>query len=106
MAWGDLTLLFGDDSVVTSSRRHFFTWTLGPAFGGTIQPAGMVTDADLGVGATVAQLRGAYPDIRIVPGDENLGPNFVVSDELTGELTGTGDTDRVLSLSGGIPCGE
>jgi hypothetical protein len=65
----------------------------------------MITDAALGVDATVAQLRAAYPDVRLEP-DEVLGPYFVVTDELTGTLSGLDDTDRVLSWSGGIPCGE
>ena len=105
VAWGDLTLYFGDESVVAEGRRHFFTWTLGPAFGAAIDPAGMVTDAAVGVGATVAALRVAYPDVRLEP-DETLGPYFVVTDELTGTLTGLDDTDTVRSFSGGIPCGE
>jgi hypothetical protein len=105
VAWGDLTLFFGDESVVAEGRRHFFTWTYGPAFGTGVEPAGMITDAALGVGATVAQLRTAYPDVRLEP-DDVLGPYFVVTDELSGTLSGLDDTDRVLSWSGGIPCGE
>ena len=106
VAWGDLTLMFSDKSVVLTGRRHFFTWTYGPAFGPAIDPGGMITDAGLGVGATVAQLRTAYPDIRINPADEILGPWFAISDEFTGLLTGTSDTDVVTAFTGGIPCGE
>ena len=32
VTWGDLTLLFSDESVVASGRRHFFTYSYGPAF--------------------------------------------------------------------------
>ena len=106
IAWGDLTLFFGDESVVAEGRRHFFTWTYGPAFGPSVEPVGMITDAAIGVGAPVTALRAAYPDVQIVPDDEILGPYFVISDELTGTLSAGDDTGVVESFSGGIPCGE
>ncbi len=105
VTWGDLTLLFSDESDVAAGRRHFFSYTYGPPFGAGIQPAGMRTEEGIGVGSTLADVRAAYPGVEVFPPDI-AGPYFVVDERLGGFLTGTEEADTVLSVSGGIGCGE
>ena len=104
--WGDLLLQFSDQSSVTSGRRHFFSYVYGPSFGPKITPAGLKTDAGIGVGSTVADLQGTYPGVVINPGDEIGGPNFFINGGLAGFLTGVNPTDTVISVLGGQGCGE
>ncbi|MGZ4701947.1 MAG: hypothetical protein ACXV98_12100, partial [Ilumatobacteraceae bacterium] len=104
--WGDLVLQFSDQSSVTTGRRHFFSYVYGPAFGATIAPAGLKTEAGIGVGSTVAELSGTYPSVVINPGSDLGGPNFLINDGLAGFLTGVNPTDTVTSVLGGQGCGE
>ncbi len=104
--WGDLVLQFSDQSSVTSGRRHFFSYVYGPAFGAAIAPAGLKTEAGIGVGSTVAELSATYPDAVISPGSDLGGPNFQLPDGLAGFLTGVTPTDTVTSVLGGQGCGE
>ncbi len=106
VSWADLVLQFTDQSAVTSGRRHFFTYQYGPTFGPQIAPAGLKTDAGIGVGSTVAELTGTYPTVVINPGDDFGGPNFFINDGLAGFLTGVNPTDTVTSVLGGQGCGE
>jgi hypothetical protein len=101
--WNDLSLFFTDD---TTAVRHFAAYTYGPAFGATISPYGLATDAGIGVGSTVAELRAAYPAVNVAPEDEFSGPSFEIEVGLRGVLTGTADTDIILSFVGGFGCGE
>ena len=104
--WADLVLQFSDDSIVTSGRRHFFSYVYGPSFvEGAIAPAGLKTDAGIGVGSTVAELTGTYPTVVINPGDDFGGPNFFLNDGFAGFLTGVNPTDTVTSVLGGQGCG-
>jgi hypothetical protein len=105
VTWGDLTLLFSDESTVAAGRRHFFNYVYGPPYGVSIQPEGMRTELGIGIGSTVAELRAAYPGVRIFPPDI-ADAYFVVDENLTGFITGTTDADTVRSVSGGIGCGE
>ncbi len=106
VSWGDLVLEFTDQSSVTSGRRHFFAYQYGPTFGAQISPAGLKTDAGIGVGSTVAELTATYPTVVINPGDDFGGPNFFINDGLAGFLTGVNPTDTVKSILGGQGCGE
>lgn len=101
--WNDLTLFFTDD---VTAIRHFAAYTYGPAFSANIAPYGLATDAGIGVGSTVAELRAAYPAVNIAPEDEFSGPSFEIESGLRGVLTGTADTDVILSFVGGFGCGE
>ncbi|MDP9465120.1 MAG: hypothetical protein M3P52_10885, partial [Actinomycetota bacterium] len=92
--------------VVTSGRRHFFSYVYGPSFGIEIAPAGLKTDAGIGVGSTVAELKGTYPAVILNPGDDFGGPNFLINEGLVGSLNGVTDTDTVTSVIGGQGCGE
>ncbi|CAB4873217.1 unannotated protein [freshwater metagenome] len=109
VSWGDLALLFGDESSVSSGRRHFFAWSYGPAPSGVaISPAGLATAPPglIGIGSTVAQIRAAYPTASISPGDELVGPSAAIGDGLVAFLTNTSRTGVVTSLVGGFGCGE
>jgi hypothetical protein len=106
VTWGDLLLLFSDESGVASGRRHFFSYTLGPPFGASITPAGMATPEGIAVGSTVADLKSAFPGVYVYGGDDVFGPYFVVNENLTGFLTGDTDADTVQSVIGGVTCGE
>ena len=101
--WNDLSLFFTDD---ITAVRHFAAYTYGQAFASTISPYGLATDAGIGVGSTVAELRAAYPAAVILPEDEFSGPSFEIEPGLRGVLAGTADTDMILSFVGGFGCGE
>jgi hypothetical protein len=106
VSWGTLSLLFGDPAGSGSGRRQFFASSYGSVaeLGGA--PEGLRTPEGLGLGATVAQLRGAYPQVQITPGEEGLiEPSFYVDDNLSGLLTGDADTDAVTVIFGGPFCG-
>ena len=101
--WNDLSLFFTDD---VTAVRHFAAYTYGQAFGAIISPFGLATEAGIGVGSTVADLRAAYPAVIVLPEDEFSGPSFVIEPGLGGLLGGTDDDDLILSFVGGIGCGE
>lgn len=103
--WGDLLVLFGDESDFESGRRHFFQWQYGPAAGDAPSPSGMVTDGGIGIGSTVTDLVRAHPDVEIFD-DVVFGPGFEIEPGLWGTLTEVGDGGVVLALYGGTPCGE
>jgi len=106
VTWNDLVLQFTDQSAFATGRRHFFSYQYGPSFTGQINPAGLKTDAGIGIGSTVAELTATYPNVVISPGDDLGGPNFSVNGGLAGFLTGVDPTDTVTSLLGGQGCGE
>jgi hypothetical protein len=105
VTWGDLTLLFSDDSSIVSGRRHFFSYLLGPPFGATVQPAGMTTAERIGVGNTVGELRFTYPDVELFD-DELAGPSFLLANGINGAMTGLADDELVTFVSAGPRCGE
>jgi hypothetical protein len=105
VTWGDLQLLFSDQSVVASGHRHFFNYVYGPPVGATINPEGLRTADGLGIGTTVAELRRVHSGVQVYP-EEIYGPYFVVDENLSGFLTGVTDADQVISFIGGIGCGE
>jgi hypothetical protein len=104
--FGDLTLEFGDESVVLTGRPHFFAYGYGPPSGATVVPAGLAIDGGGTVGTTVAALRSAHPTVQLYPADVTAPASFAISDGLTGVLTGTADGDTISKVQGGIGCGE
>ncbi|MCU1502063.1 MAG: hypothetical protein JWM12_1417 [Ilumatobacteraceae bacterium] len=106
VSWGDLDLYFGDESQVVVGRRHFFAYSYGPAFAATINPAGPATDAGIGIGSTVAQLKAADPGVVIHPAEATAPASFEISPALTGQLSGIDDSAAVTAVSGGFGCGE
>ncbi len=103
--WGDLLLLFGDESDFDSGRRHFYQWQFGPQTESPLRPNGPLTDGGIGLGATVADIRAVYPDVQIFD-DDIFGPGFEIEPLLWGTLTDDADSGRVIALVGGTPCGE
>jgi len=103
--WGDLLLLFGDDSDFGSGRRHFYQWQFGPQTSSPLRPNGPLTDGLIGLGSTLADIRRVYPDVEVFA-DEMFGPGFELEPLLWGTLTDDAETGRVIALVGGTPCGE
>jgi hypothetical protein len=104
--WNDLSLFFTDDSGFASGVRHFAGFTYGPPFGTTMNPFGLETEAGVGFGSTVAEIRAAYPSASINPDDGFSGNTFIVGDGLYGFLTGVTDADTVVAVLAGNGCGE
>jgi hypothetical protein len=104
--WNDLYLFFSDDSLAASGARHFASFSYGPAFGPTLSPFGLTTDAGVGIGSTVAEIVAVYPAATINPDDGLSGATVTIGDGLFGFLTGTTDTDTVTAFVGGFGCGE
>jgi hypothetical protein len=105
--WGVMSLLFSDDSTVSSGRRHFFAWEYG--LDGQIgdEPQGLRTAGGTTLGSRVVDLRAEYPGVFVNEGEEGLfSANFYVSDNFRGLLTGTTDDDVVTVMFGGFGCGE
>ena len=106
--WGVLSLLFSDATQVASGRRHFFAWEYGLA--GTVgdEPQGLRTPGGVMLGSRVVDLRAEFPEVAVNAGDEDGSflPNFYVSDDFRGLLTGATDEDLVTVMFGGIGCGE
>ncbi|MFZ4810874.1 MAG: hypothetical protein ACOYL9_05985 [Ilumatobacteraceae bacterium] len=106
VTWTDLRLLFSNQSTVATGRRHFFNYVYGPLPGTSVTPAGLRTDQGILIGSTVAELRAAYPRVLLFQQDDVFGPSFAISETLVGFLTGTTSGDRIVSIIGGLPCGE
>jgi len=106
VSWGDLTMYFGDESTVSSGRRHFFHWSFGPPAGIEIVPKGMKTPEGIGFGSSVAEIRAAYPLVTIFGGDELASASALLRDDLFAFLSDTTDEGRVTALLGGQGCGE
>ena len=105
--WGVLSLLFSDDTPVSSGRRHFFAYEYG--LDGQIgeEPQGLRTEGCSGRGSRVVDLRAEFPEVSVNQGEEGLFPSsFYVSDNFRGLLTGVNDDDLVTVIFGGYGCGE
>ena len=107
--WGDLLLLFGDESDVDSGVRHFFQWQYGPTDDVTVDavadPLGPATDGGITIGSTVDDIDRVYDNAEIFT-DVVFGPGFELEPGLWGTLSDDAATGRVLALYGGTPCGE
>lgn len=106
VTWNDLSIFLTDDSLVESGRRHFASFTYGPAFGPSINPAGLATAAGLGMGATLDQLASAYPEGAYSPGDEIFGPTFLIEDGLFVHMEDQNGVVTAIAYVGGFGCGE
>lgn len=105
--WHDLSLFFTDESPAASGLPHFASYSYGPAVdGSSINPFGLTTKGGVGVGATVEFLRATYPAVRVDAGDDISGPSFLIQDGLMGFLTGSSNSDTIISFVGGYGCGE
>ena len=105
VAFHDLQLFFSDESGYAKDRLHFAAFTYGPATGDHIDPYGLATDAGMKVGATVAEMKKAYPKLGLnQPSQAHPYPGFSIRHGLTGILTGLLDTDTVTGFVGGSAC--
>jgi len=102
--WGDLLLLFGDESTVAEGRLHFFSWRYGPASTTGPIPAGLTAEGGITLGSTVAAITQAFPQV-VVYNDELFGAGFEIVRTLSGTLTSAAASGRVTVLYGGISCG-
>ena len=104
--WGQLQLYFGDESEVSVEPGHFFYYSYGAFTGLPPAPEGLVTEAGIGIGSTLAEVRSAYPEAREYD-DPLYGAGFIVTDGgISGTLTDATEIGRVTVLFGGIGCGE
>lgn len=103
--WGDLSLLFGDESDFDSGVRHFYQWQYGPIDEDVADPLGPATDGGISIGSTVADIDRVYDNAEIFT-DVVFGPGFELEPGLWGTLSNDAPTGRVLALYGGTPCGE
>lgn len=102
--WGDLLLLFGDESTVAEGRLHFFSWQYGPAGPQGARPTGLKAEGDIGLGSTVSAIIAAFPQSDVFT-DDIFGAGFEIVRTLSGTLTSAAPSGRVTILYGGISCG-
>jgi hypothetical protein len=110
--WGSFVMLFtnADTAFATGGARHFFSYY----YTEPAQPD-FATPEMIEIGSTVAQLKAAYegPDFVFTEFefDPSLGHwtydhDFDAQTLLWGITTGFTDGDLVMSINGGIGCGE
>jgi len=104
--WGDLTLLFGDESEVESGRRHFFAWDFGPADEIDPSPAGLATPEGISIGSSVVDIGRVYPNATLFEGDELATASAQIDESLFAFLTDTRDLGVITAMVGGQGCGE
>jgi hypothetical protein len=106
--WGVLSLLFSDFSIVAEGRRHFMGYEYGRV--GVIgdEPVGLRTPGGTTLGTRVVDLLADFPEASVNAGenDVDIPPNFYVSDNFYGLLTGIDPEDVVTVVFGGPGCGE
>ena len=104
--WGQLQLLFGDESSVSTLPGHFFSYRYGGFTDQPPVPAALKTVAGFALGSTLGQIRTVYPDVTVFE-DPIFGAGFSISQGgISGTLTDASDTGQVTVLYGGIGCGE
>jgi len=106
--WGVLSLLFSDLSDVADGRQHFMGYEYGRVGELGDEPVGLRTPGGTTLGSRVVDLLADFPEAAVNPGetDINIPPNFYVSDDFYGLLTGVGADDVVTVVFGGYGCGE
>ena len=101
--WGDLMLMFGDESGYAEGRLHFFSWNYGPVAGIAPVPMGPTTDGDITLGSTVAELLRVYPSAEIFM-DDVAGASFILESTLSGILSDQTPDGVVIAMYGGNAC--
>jgi hypothetical protein len=99
VSWGRLSLYF------TGGKLAGWGYASTPA-----GPPQLSTPSGITIGSTVATLRRVYgTQVKIHAADSPFPAGFSVpvsGGDLTGTLTGTGDSDTTTSLAYGVSCGE
>lgn len=103
--WGDLLLLFGDESTVADGRLHFYSWKYGPMTASVVRPAGLKTQKGVTLGTSVADLKKMHPEAMVFS-DEIYGAGFEIERTLSGALSSAANSGKVMILYGGITCDE
>lgn len=107
--WTGFQVLFsgGSTPFAPAGRRHFFTWVYRAPEPGGHRPR-LHTDAGISVGATVAELQGAYGDrLELFDDPEGGGPRFGITTPdglLNGAVTSKDPAGTVTSIVGGGGC--
>ncbi|MFM8562995.1 MAG: hypothetical protein ACKOCE_03770 [Acidimicrobiia bacterium] len=105
--WGDLLMLFGDDSTVASGRLHFYGWRFGPARSSVHDPMGPATAGGVTLGSTVNELLAAHPSADVVI-DDVYGAGFDLDfggrGLVSGSLTDDSPNGVIVDLFGGVNC--
>lgn len=106
--WGVLSLIFSDLSSYASGRLHFIGWEYGLVGEIGDQPTGLHTPGAMTLGSRVVDLLAEFPEAGVNEGEQdlNIPPNFYVSDNFRGLLTGTSADDIVTVIFGGYGCAE
>ena len=106
--WGVLSLIFSDLSSYADGRRHFIGWEYGLVGQIGDEPVGLRTQGAMTLGSRVVDLLAEFPEAGVNEGesDLNIPPNFYVSDNFRGLLTGTSPDDFVTVIFGGYGCAE
>lgn len=106
--WGVLSLLFSDLSIVADGRRHFMGYEYGRVGEIGDEPVGLRTPGGVTLGSRVVDLLAEFPEASVNPGEDGIDipPNFYVSDNFYGLVTGTEPDDFVTVIFGGYGCGE
>ena len=104
--WNDLRLTFGDESNVSSGRRHFYAWRFGPPAETAPAPPGLKTVLGLTVGSTVEKVQALYPAAQFFAGDDTTTPSVQLSDGLFAYLTDSARKGVVTQLLGGVGCSQ
>lgn len=106
--WGVLSLLFSDLSDVANGRRHFMGYEYGRVGVVGDEPVGLRTPGGTTLGTRVVDLLADFPEASVNPGESEINspPNFYVSNNFKGLLTGIDVDDYVTVIFGGYGCGE
>jgi hypothetical protein len=110
--WGSFLMLFtkGTTEFDPPGNPHFFSYY----YVGIAQP-GFATPDMIEIGSTVAQLKAAYDGPDFTFSEHEFDPSagfwkyqhdFDTETGLSGATTGLTDPDTVVSINGGIGCGE
>lgn len=104
--WGVLRLEFGSLTVTEGAEPAFLGWDYGLDGRLGEEPQGIITDAGVGLGSRIDELRAAYPTVMVYEGEEGtFPPSFKVPGGVEGFSTGTTDTDVITVLKAGVRCG-
>ena len=112
VAWGSFLMLFtkGTTDFEPPGNPHFFSYY----YVGTAQPDFATPDM-IEIGSTVAELKAAYDGPDFTLSEHEFDPSagfwkyqhdFDNETGLSGATTGLTDSDTVVSINGGVGCGE